>query len=238
MNVRPWVLILILVLGNQAYCQWVKTECPERVGAFAIIDNNIFIETSDRIFLSTDEGHSWKTADSGITSQHVHSLAVSGNNIFAGTNSGVFLSTDNGTSWTAINAGFANSEIMSLTVSGSTIYVGTVDSGFFYSINNGSSWTQFDFAPMNFIVSFFAVSNNTMYAGGDSYCSACLPAFNMFCSNDHGLSWRRDTVFDTHWASSLVVDGDHFFAGTYSGGVLLSTDNGKNGLHKIPVLRI
>ena len=57
------------------------------------------------IYLSTDNGSSWTSANSGLSvnSLDVKSIAISGDNIFAGTSRGVYLSTNNGDSWIAVN---------------------------------------------------------------------------------------------------------------------------------------
>jgi len=100
------------------------------------------------VYLSTNNGTSWKEVNSGLTNINVEALAACGNNIFAGTRGGVFHSTNNGTSWSAVDSGLTNSgpipTIYSLAIlpseKGDTnLFAGTWD-GVYQSTNNGTSW--------------------------------------------------------------------------------------------------
>jgi hypothetical protein len=72
------------------------------------------------VYHSTDNGASWREANSGLTDSTVNAFSVWGTNVFAGTERGVFLSTDNGTNWTA--AGLPNTIVRSLTVVGTNLF--------------------------------------------------------------------------------------------------------------------
>ena len=79
------------------------------------------------LFLSTNNGTSWTSADSGLTSIDIFSFAVNGTNLFVGTSgSGVSLSTNNGASWTSDSTGLSNnwgySDANALIVSGTYLY--------------------------------------------------------------------------------------------------------------------
>jgi ligand-binding sensor domain-containing protein len=71
--------------------------------------SNIFIGTFGQgIFLSTNNGMTWRAMNNGLTDRNVLTIAASGDKIFAGTwFDGVFLSTNNGETWKAINNGLA-----------------------------------------------------------------------------------------------------------------------------------
>jgi photosystem II stability/assembly factor-like uncharacterized protein len=93
------------------------------VTAFAVSGSNIFAGTQNGVFLSTDNGSSWKAASAGLpTSGRVGAFAVVGENIVtvisAVSGGGVYLSSNNGSSWTALNAGLPNvdtNQILSIT---------------------------------------------------------------------------------------------------------------------------
>ena len=71
------------------------------VTSLAVSGTNLFAGTGGGVFLSTNNGTSWKQVNNGLMDTNILSLAVSGTNLFAGTyGSGVFLSTNNGASWT------------------------------------------------------------------------------------------------------------------------------------------
>lgn len=87
---------------------------------------NIFVGSLDGMFISTNEGVSWSTINSGLDYRHINSVAASGTNVFAGSyEGGVYLSTNNGTNWTTINTGLTNLFVQKLFVDGSYIYAGT-----------------------------------------------------------------------------------------------------------------
>ena len=54
------------------------------VSSLVISGNNIFAGTDGGVFLSTNNGSSWNSVNSGLTNTIVSGLAISGNNIFAG----------------------------------------------------------------------------------------------------------------------------------------------------------
>lgn len=119
------------------------------VFSLAINSNNIFAGTEFyygpyspdngfSFFLSTDNGKTWTTVDTGIPANtYITSFLVSGNNIFAGTDaelgnkaaSSIYFSINNGTKWSTVDSGIpANTHICSFAESGNNIFVGT-DSG-------------------------------------------------------------------------------------------------------------
>ena len=86
------------------------------------------------IFVSTDDGASWTTIDSGLTNTNVHALAVSANGtdgtvLFAGTANGVYLLTYTGQEWIASHTGLANRAVKALMVCGEYLYTGIHGSG-------------------------------------------------------------------------------------------------------------
>jgi len=108
---------------------WAATSCPNTaVNAIAINGNNIVAGTqSDGIYLSSDNGSTWGTANTGLTySNGITSVAINGSDIFAGTTYyGVFSSLNNGSNWTSSNFGLTDSTITSLAICGNYIFAGT-----------------------------------------------------------------------------------------------------------------
>src|SRR2546430_2608579 len=88
-NVLLFYSITIMLMSNQTlYAQWVQTNGPYGgfVTCFAVSGNNVFAGTRlGGVFLSTDNGSSWKAVNNGLTNVNVTSLAVSGTSIFAST---------------------------------------------------------------------------------------------------------------------------------------------------------
>jgi hypothetical protein len=107
------------------------------VNSIVVCDTSIFAGTyRGGVFLSTNNGTSWNTINTGLTDLNIFDLAVSGKNLFAGTQlGGIFLSTNNGTSWASVNAGLANSPVWALMVIDEDLFAGT-------SGSTGSVWKR------------------------------------------------------------------------------------------------
>jgi ligand-binding sensor domain-containing protein len=85
------------------------------------------------VFLSTNNGDSWRPVNVGLSDTTIRCLAVSGSNLFAGTGSGVFLSTNNGANWTPVNNGLTDTPVQCLAASGGNLFAGTDNGGVFLS---------------------------------------------------------------------------------------------------------
>ncbi len=137
------VSVTIVSLSSGLDAQWVQTHGPyagDNTG-LAVLGSILFVGTyGGGVFLSTDNGTSWITVNTGLNDTDVFALALSGTNLVAGTDrGGVFLSTNNGASWTAVNSGLTDSTVRALTFKGTNLFAGT-DSGIFLSTNSGASW--------------------------------------------------------------------------------------------------
>ena len=219
---------------NLLHSQWLQTNVPnigpEWVYSFTVSGNKIFAGTgSNGVYLSTNNGSNWISANTGLPSVQITSLVTSGDNIFAGTSHGtfgygVFLSTNDGINWTPVNSGLPNSaSIMSLAVSpgigGDKIFAGTYQDGIFLSTNNGSNWQNISngLPPNMPLVFSFAFSGVNIFAGTSS---------GVFLSTNNGSSWTLSGSFHVR---SLAIIGNNMFAGGGTGsGIFLSTDNGSS----------
>ena len=120
-----------------------------RISAMAFDNNHLVAGTEGGgVFLSTDNGTSWRGVNSGLTDLDITSLALIGTNILAGTkSSGVFRSTDNGASWVPANSGLPFDSTDSLypaitcfAVNSTNLFAGT-SGGVFRSTDNGTGWS-------------------------------------------------------------------------------------------------
>src|SRR5947208_3368637 len=111
MKHKLFLFAVVLFLNSSVTAQWVQTNGPYggQVNCFAVSGTNLFAGTTGGgVFLSTDNGTSWTSANNNLPTSglYVNAFAVSGTNLFAGTLLGdVFRSTDNGTSWMAASTG-------------------------------------------------------------------------------------------------------------------------------------
>ena len=126
------VTLFIVFITYMASAQWVQTNGPYsgHVSSFAVSGETIFAGINDGVFLSTDNGTSWKGADSGLPDFYINSFAVRNTTIFVGSQyGGVYRSTNNGTSWTAVNSDLSKARIQALAVSGKDIFAAAYGNG-------------------------------------------------------------------------------------------------------------
>ena len=106
-----FVLVILTSVYINSNAQWVPMNGPRgnNVTSFASINTSIFAGTlGGGVYLSTDNGTSWNTANNGLTSMYVYTLYAVNTNLFAGTIGGAYLSTNNGTSWNTVNNGLTS----------------------------------------------------------------------------------------------------------------------------------
>jgi photosystem II stability/assembly factor-like uncharacterized protein len=190
------------------------------VKVLKVSGTNIFAGTiGGGIFRSTNNGINWTQLNIGSPGTTVLSLAAFDSNLFAGIYGyGIFLSTDEGESWTSINSQVTDYSIVSaLAISGSSIFAGT-QTGVFRSSDYGESWTESGLSGISIIS--FAVSDSIIIAGTEFA--------GLFRSNDHGITWVNNDFLNSNFVYALTVSGINIYAGTYGGGVFLSTNDGKN----------
>ncbi len=178
------------------------------------------------VILSTNNGTSWTSVNTGLTNTAPDALAIfpngtGGENLFAGTDGGVFLSTNNGTSWSAVNSGLMGTGytfVFAPNGSGGTnLFAGTYASGIFLSTNNGTSWTSVSNGLTNPSVRALAASSNG--AGGTDLFASIYGG--VFLSTNNGASWipASTGLTDNTDVWSLAVLGTNLFAGSLSDGV-------------------
>ena len=204
------------------------------VSVLAVIGTNLFAGTwDDGVFLSTDNGGSWRAVNTGLTSSDVQALAVIGTNLYAGTQSngtggGVFLSTNNGTSWTAINNGLENTglsgyhSVSSFAISGTNLFAGcepdiqgsylgsNVNSGVFLSTNNGTNWTAVNTGLPDTAVYSLMVSGTNLFAGtsGDGVWRRPLSemiASNVVSSNESVVALSMTQNYPNPFSQSTTI---------------------------------
>jgi hypothetical protein len=214
------VLIFFLLLSQICFAQWVQTNGPYGCSAtaLAVSEDNIFAGTSVGAFLSTNNGTSWMTINSGLPSNaNVNDFAFIGNNIFVATGEGVFRSTNNGLSWTA-TASTIPGEVNGLAVVGTNLFAGTWW-GVYLSTDNGSSWVRADSNFSTYIYDFAVIDTN-IFAG--------TFGGRVFLSTNNGLSWTQvDTSNNMNCcpAPCFTVIGNNLLA-VFGDTLFLSTDYG------------
>jgi photosystem II stability/assembly factor-like uncharacterized protein len=150
-------------------------------------------------------------------------LLKKGTKIFAGSwSSGIFVTTDNGTTWTPVNNGFTIAPVKGLTTCGTTIFAGTYWSNaaaLFRTTDDGTNWSQLDFGRGVEVYSLGSIIGRN-----DDTTLFCSHSFDVYRSTDHGTSWESANLY---WTVNCFAAIDTcVYAGTGTGGVFCSTDNG------------
>ncbi|MES2140781.1 MAG: T9SS type A sorting domain-containing protein [Bacteroidota bacterium] len=157
----------------------------------------------------------------------VKCFAKGGSNIYAATfGGGVFLTTDNGTSWINKNNGLTNTDVQALAVTnaGATIFAGTYGGGVFLSTDNGDNWTAVNTglpADSGHQVQAVAIKGTKVFAGTNAGVFVSINNGGLWAPVNTGLGINNDVL-------CLAVSGADLFAGTGSGGVFRSPDDGAN----------
>ncbi len=193
---------------------------------------------NDVIYLSTNNGIHWTRLNTPTQSTEM-SIALIGTDLFvansnAGSPLGVYVSTNIGTTWTKINSGLTDSIVYHLAVSGTNLFAATESGRVFRWIDSMRSWTFADSGlHSTFVYNLWASGTSVFTQTADS----------VFRTTNNGSIWLpftlgpgKDQIINT---TALI--GNHLFAATEVGGIVLSTDDGSSwtpvntGIRNTPV---
>jgi photosystem II stability/assembly factor-like uncharacterized protein len=185
-------------------------------------NGSLLAGTADGIFITSDNGEHWLSADNDFQINIVNAIWEDNNHIvFSGLDGiGVAKSTDGGFSWTLINSGISSQRVFSINGKPGGILLAGTQSGIFRSTDNGNLWSPGGSGPTNFIRSLVKTPTGEFFSGSGS---------GIHFSTDDGVSWNsRNNGLTNTIVGSLVRNGNgDLFAGT-NGFVFRSTDNGLN----------
>jgi photosystem II stability/assembly factor-like uncharacterized protein len=221
--------LLIFNIKNLSQDIWQKTNGPFGGAQLTnIVSNgvNLFGSTNDTVYVSTDNGLTWRSANTGLPDAHgLRNFICLGSNrgsVFAGTFAGVYRSTNNGGSWESISGENGPAAmITSLGFLDTIIIAGSQsmqESGIFCSTDNGVSWARADSFSSNWFVNCFLTKNDTIFAG--------LNGGGLFRSTDLGKSWEHlDSIGITNnFIAGMVLKNNKIYVGTSAG--LFCSENG------------
>lgn len=215
------LFILLLLLSNNTSAQWKASEGPFGGGVQDLyVDNNtIYACTSlGGIYVSTNEGSSWKCLTESMKSLNFYCVTKGGNKLYAGSTNGLFVSDNAGASWQILSSSLAGKGIYDVYVNGNTLVVSVINDGLYRSTDGGLTWVENNsnlFASRTF--KFFQRETDFLILGlGGAYASSNL-----------GLTWTslNKNMLDS-FLTCGAVKGSNIFVGTYSNGMYASTDNG------------
>lgn len=171
------------------------------------------------IYLSTDQGVSWRQADLGFPKDAtVNDFLAYRSQIFAATeNKGVYVSSDRGQNWRPAGLGMASTEkVDALAVYHNILFAGTYQNGIYTSIDGGQSWFPSSEGLTNLTIRALDARNDIIYAGTND---------GVFASKDQGKSWRSLTA--VMQINAFAFADQKIYAATNK-GIILSKDQGQN----------
>jgi hypothetical protein len=201
------------------------------VRQFALIGTYIFAGTRNGVFLSTDSGITWRSANSGLPNDSIYhevdehapirSLTVFGTSLYVITEKGeVYRTTDFGNSWLQVGPPVDDvSHLLTIAVSDAAVLVGISSKGILRLSHDKNSWDTVDSGLPNLDIYSLAVSGKNFIAG-------MIGGNGIYISSDSGSSWRpSDLGFTGSATYSIFTKNKTIFAGSNKGN-FYSTDDG------------
>ena len=158
--------------------------------------------------------------------QNVRCFASIGTTLFAGCDAGhVYKSTDNGASWTECSTGLPGYNVVALAVIGTKIFAGLrtgtaiyLDNGVYLSTDNCATWNAVNTGLPDLRVWALCSKGTELFVGLNS---------DIYKSTNDGTLWTYTGIaIFGGTISSVIVHGTDLWAGGYTYGPYLSTDDG------------
>jgi uncharacterized protein (TIGR03437 family) len=192
--------------AQQPAVTWNKIVYPS-ASIYSIMESgaNLIVSTDTGIYISSDNGQSWKASNTGLPGNVAAGKLVRLNNyIFAATSYGIWASVNEGQSWNDANAGILNNQfILKLEVFGSTIFAvtGSITNGvssngkIYRSTNFGQSWSESTTGLTTDILSTpstlrLYMVGTTVFAVTELYIGGGYYRGKIFRSSNLGQSWN------------------------------------------------
>lgn len=181
---------------------------------------NMFVACDNGVAVTTDNGNSWSSASTSMTSPSIKGIAINNLNVLFCTNygSGVAVSTNNGITWTNTATGLNSKLVGAITVApNQNVFVGTYD-GLYRSADNGANWVLKSSGISNLdIKCIVSNSSGVLFVGTGN---------GFFKSTNNGDSWTLATtgMLGTLIESVSITPSGYLYACDWLGYIYYSTN--------------
>ena len=197
----------------------------------AVNEKTIFALDYDLLYVSNDNGKTWKNSVNSFQSP-INTLVATATDCYAASfGDGFYHSADTGKMWSYIpDSKLKMYGIWTLATSGENLFAGTYYQGIFLSTDKGTNWTPVnsglptDTTGIVTIVSKLAAFGTNIFA---------VTQNGLFLSTNNGNFWTKigsnlpDSLFlFIHFIEDIKINNQYIFIGTGS-GIFRSSDTGK-----------
>ena len=183
--------------------------------------NLLYAGTGAGIYKTTNGGATWSATGSGDVSLSLIIDPTNENILYAGFNGDLQKTVDGGDTWVSSASGIDNPLVFSLAIDPNhtnVLYAGTAGTGAFKSVDGGATWNPLNIDTTVWSVYVDPTSSNVIYAGSNGN--------GVYKSTNAGASFIRTGSPAVGVVLSLAKSGDRLYAGTATGGVSVSKDDG------------
>lgn len=184
----------------------------------------VYAGTQNGIFYTSEVQDAWTPMNNGLGNLEVVSLVASGKNLFAGKYSdGIYRSTDGGSSWVNV---VEYGRFPGLAIGTNVIYALQSSTHskpwteIHRSTDNGITWTVMKNFTWPDITQTMTAKGNNIFLGNTE---------GVYRSLDKGITWEKSNkgLTDSN-VTSIYYYGNTLIAGTATGKIFKSTNNGTN----------
>lgn len=193
---------------------WSPIESVDNTKPFTVIagekDRIVAGVYGQGVYVSEDLGAGWvfKPADV-FDGKAQNCSAVKGDTIVIGGSSGILISTNFGDNWKETNLPQPSS-IVSLLFDGSSLIAVTATQGILKSSDLGQTWRRIDDLPSHLRLLDLLINEGIYYAGTYE---------GVYISYNHGVNWYPVNTGLQRVVTSLGMNSDKLFCGTFGMGV-------------------
>ncbi len=211
------------IIWSNEGISWLEndSDMSENINCFSALNGDIFAGTYHGVFVSTDEGATWRASNGGMPITYtgrppsISDLVAVGGYLFASTDGlGIFRSTNGGISWSQVDT--TNYSFLGLTTIGTSIFAAAFNDigkpwtgGVFISTDNGDSWQHDDVDLPDHGVGSICASGSYLFVGTETA---------VFTSSDLGATWIKISDGTSFSGATTTVSANQIYLFANSGG--------------------